>query len=90
MKVKNAERNETAFVVGLIAGLLGLWGLAHILNDKIGTGLLWMFIGLPIVAILLGGLTALTAGIGGCIAMPLYVYFVYRQAKSGASNDFLP
>ena len=49
-----------------------------------------MFIGLPIVAILLGGLTALTAGIGGCIAMPLYVYFVYRQAKSGASNDFLP
>lgn len=84
MKVKNDERNETAFVVGLLAGLFGLWGLAHILNNKIGTGLLWMFIGAPIVIIFLGALTLLTAGIGGLIALPLHVYIVYRHAKSGA------
>lgn len=84
MKVKNDERNETAFVVGLLAGLFGLWRLAHILNNKIGTGLLWMFIGAPIVIIFLGALTLLTAGIGGLIALPLHVYIVYRHAKSGA------
>ena len=84
MKVKNEQRNETAFVVGLLAGIFGLWGLAHILNNKIGTGLLWMFIGAPIVIILLGALTFLTAGIGGLIALPLWVYIIYRHAKSGA------
>lgn len=84
MKVKNEQRNETAFVVGLLAGLFGLWGLSHILNNKIGTGLLWMFIGAPIVIIFLGALTILTAGIGGLIALPLHVYIVYRHAKSGA------
>lgn len=84
MKVKNEQRNETAFVVGLLAGLFGLWGLAHILNNKIGTGLLWMFIGAPIIILLLGALTILTAGIGGLIALPLHVYIVYRHAKSGA------
>ena len=86
MKAKNAERNETAFVVGLIAGLFGLWGLAHILNDKVGTGILWMFIGAPIVMLILGAITLLTAGIGAIITLPLHIYFVYRHAKSGASS----
>lgn len=89
MKAKNAERNETAFAVGLIAGLFGLWGLAHILNDKIGTGILWMFIGAPIIMLLLGAITLLTAGIGAIITLPLHVYLVYRHAKNGASRAFL-
>lgn len=25
------QRNKTAFVVGLISGLFGIWGLAHVL-----------------------------------------------------------
>ena len=79
-------RNQTAFVVGVIAGLFGLWGLAHILNDKVGAGLLWMFIGAPVVLGILYGSAALTAGIGLCVAMPLHIYVVYVQAKNGASN----
>ncbi len=89
MKAKNAERNETAFAVGLIAGLFGLWGLAHILNDKIGTGILWMFIGAPIIMLLLAAITLLTAGLGAIITLPLHVYLVYRHAKNGASRAFL-
>ena len=89
MKVKNAERNETAFTVGLIAGIFGLWGLAHILNDKVGMGILWMFIGAPIVMLILGAITFLTAGIGAIITLPLHIYFVYRHAKSGASNAWV-
>jgi len=79
-------RNQAAFVVGVVAGLFGFWGLAHILNDKVGTGLLWMFIGAPIVLGILYGSAVLTAGIGLCVALPLHVYFVYVQAKNGASN----
>ena len=89
MKNKNTERNETAFVVGLLAGIFGLWGLAHILNNKIGTGLLWMFIGAPIIMLILGAITFLTAGIGAIIALPLHVYLVYRHARNGASSSFL-
>ena len=84
MKAKNEERNQTAFTVGLIAGLFGLWGLAHILNDRIGAGLVWMFIGAPFVFIALGGLTLLTAGVGAIIAFPIYVYLVYKHARGGA------
>ncbi len=85
MKPKNTERNETAFTVGLIAGLFGLWGLAHLLNHKVGMGIFWMFIGAPIVLLILAGITVITAGIGAIIALPLHVYFVYRHAKNGAS-----
>lgn len=79
-------RNQTAFVAGVIAGLFGFWGLAHILNDKVGSGLLWMFIGAPVIMGLLYGSAMLTAGIGLCVAMPLHIYIVYVQAKNGASN----
>ena len=79
-------RNQTAFVVGVIAGLFGLWGLAHILNDKVGTGLLWMFIGGPLLLALLYGGAMMTAGVGLCLALPLHVYLVYVQAKNGANR----
>ena len=85
--LRQAEpRNQTAFVIGVIAGLFGFWGLAHILNDKVGSGLLWMFIGAPVILSLLYGSAILTAGAGLCVAMPLHIYIVYVQAKNGASN----
>ena len=85
--MKQAEpRNQTAFVVGVIAGLFGFWGLAHILNDKVGKGILWMFIGAPVILGILYGSAVMTAGIGLIIALPLHIYIVYVQAKNGASN----
>lgn len=81
-----APRNETAFILGVIAGLFGIWGLSYVLNDKVGTGCLWMFIVGPGIAALLVGLTLMTAGLGAILALPLWLYIVYAQAKSGASN----
>ncbi len=79
-------RNETAFIIGIIAGLFGIWGLSHVLNDKVGTGCLWMFIVGPALAALLGGLTLATGGLGAIAALPLWLYIVYVQAKNGASK----
>ncbi|MCY4464137.1 MAG: hypothetical protein OXE46_01220 [Chloroflexi bacterium] len=76
-------RNKTAFTIGLIAGIFGLWGLAHIINDKVGSGIVWMFVGMPIAAILMGGLAA--TGIGAIAVPPLWIYSVYSHAKNGAS-----
>ena len=79
-------RNETAFVIGVIAGLIGIWGLAHVLNDKVLPGCLWMFIIGPALAAILGGIAIATAGIGALVAIPLWLYLVYTQAKNGASR----
>ncbi len=81
-----APRNQAAFVVGILAGFFGIWGLAHILNDKVGMGCLWMFIVGPILGVLLGSFIVATAGVGAVIALPLWVLIVYQQAKNGASN----
>ena len=76
-------RNKTAFTIGVLASIFGLWGLAHILNGKIGSGLLWMIFGMPLALGLVMGIAA--TGIGAIVALPLWVYFGYAHAKSGAS-----
>ena len=84
----NAEepRNQTAFVIGILAGIFGIWGLSYILNNKVGTGCLWMLIVGPALAMLLGGVIFATGGIGAIVILPLWFYIVYTQAKNGASN----
>ena len=42
------ERNNAAFIVGVIAGIFGLLGLAHLFNGKVGSGLALIFLGTPI------------------------------------------
>lgn len=84
---RTEPRNQTAFVVGVIAGLFGIWGLSHVLNGKLGFGCLWMLIVGPTLGGLLGGIVAATAGIGAVIALPLWLWIVYVQAKNGASNN---
>ena len=79
-------RNDTAFIIGLIAGLFGIWGLALILNDKLGMGCLWMFIVGPLLAGILGGIIVFTAGLGAIVALPLWLYIVYSQANNGATR----
>ncbi len=79
-------RNQTAFVLGAIAGLFGVWGLSHVLNNKVGSGCLWMLIIGPVLAGILGGAIVATGGLGAVVVVPLWLYIVYAQAKSGASN----
>ena len=79
--------NQTAFVVGLIAGLFGFWGLAHLINGKLGSGLLWLFIGGPLVSGILLAIILATAFIGAIVALPLHVYIVYKVSKSGARSN---
>ena len=78
-------RNQTAFVIGIIAGFFGIWGLSHVLNDKVGSGCLWMFIVGPGIMMLLAGITLASAGAGAILVFPLWLYIVYMQAKNGAS-----
>lgn len=84
--VSMPQRNDTAFVVGLIGGLFGIWGLAHVLNDKVGMGCLWMLIVGPAIGAILGGIAVATAGLGAIVILPLWLYIVYIQAKNGATR----
>lgn len=51
MKDNQEAFNERAFIVGLLTGLFGLWGIAHLINKRLATGLLAMFVFMPVCAI---------------------------------------
>ncbi len=80
-------RNNTAFIIGLIAGLFGIWGLAHILNDKLGMGCLWFLIVGPAIAGVLVGIIIATGGLAAIVILPLWLYIVYKQASNGAARN---
>lgn len=82
-------RNDTAFIIGLIAGLFGIWGLAHILNDKLGMGCLWFFIVGPAIAGVLVGIIIATGGLAAIVILPLWLYIVYKQASNGAARNLV-
>ncbi len=76
------ERNNSAFIIGVIAGVFGFLGLAHLFNGKVGSGLALLLLGTPIYGFL--WLVVLGTGIG-IFAIPLHFVIVWRHAKSGAS-----
>ena len=84
-----AERNNAAFVVGVLGGLFGLLGIAHIFNHKAGRGLVYLFVGTVCYWIfLLFLLTALT-NIGSSLwvaAVAIHLVIIWQHAKRGASN----
>lgn len=51
MKDNQEAFNERAFIVGLLTGLFGLWGIAHLINKRLAAGLLAMFVFMPVCAI---------------------------------------
>lgn len=76
--------NQTALIVGFLAAIfLGIFGLGHLLNGKVGTGILYWILGwliwLPLLVLI-----SLT-GIGACFALPLHIWVSYSQAKNGAT-----
>lgn len=84
-----AERNNAAFVVGVLGGLFGLLGIAHIFNHKVLRGLVYLFIGTVCYWIfLLFLLTALT-NIGSSLwiaAVAIHLVIIWQHAKRGASS----
>ena len=77
-------RNQSAFIVGFITGVFGLWGVAHFMNGKIGSGILWLIFGPILAGIAITVFSTITLGIGLILAIPLWLLMVYAQAKSGA------
>lgn len=78
-------RNQTALIVGFIAGVFGLWGVAHFMNGKIGSGILWLIFGPILAGIAITVFSTITLGVGLILAIPLWLLMVYAQAKSGAT-----
>lgn len=76
------ERNNAAFIVGVIAGILGLLGLAHLFNGKVGTGLALIFLGTPLYVVF--WIAVLATGIG-IFAIPLHFVVIWQNAKRGAA-----
>lgn len=79
--------NKTAFWIGFIATFFGLFGLAHMFNDRILKGLLYLFVLGPLFIFVLSFITALTAGVGIIVTVPLYFVGAWRHAKKGAKKD---
>lgn len=78
-------RNQTALIVGFVAGVFGLWGVAHFMNGKIGSGILWLIFGPILAGIAITVFSTITLGIGILLAIPLWLLMVYAQAKGGAT-----
>jgi len=84
-----AERNNAAFVVGVIAGLFGVLGIAHIFNHKAGRGLVYLFAGTVCYWIFLLLLLSALVNIGSSLwiaAVAIHLAIIWQHAKRGASS----
>ena len=84
-----AERNNAAFVVGVLGGLFGLLGIAHIFNHKAGRGLVYLFIGTVCYWIFLLLLLSALVNIGSSLwiaAVAIHLVIIWQHAKRGAGS----
>lgn len=84
-----AERNNAAFVVGVLGGLFGLLGIAHIFNHKAGRGLVYLFVGTVCYWIFLLLLLSALVNIGSSLwiaAVAIHLVIIWQHAKRGAST----
>ncbi|MCB9452589.1 MAG: hypothetical protein H6672_14220 [Anaerolineaceae bacterium] len=87
MGMAGAKRNDTAFIIGLLVAIfLGIFGMAHLLNGKVGTGILYWVLGWVVWAPLLILISA--TGVGACLMIPLHIWVSYSQAKNGATISY--
>ena len=84
-----AERNNAAFVVGVLGGLFGLLGIAHIFNHKVLRGLVYLFVGTVcywiFLLLLLTALTNISASLW-IAAVAIHLVIIWRHAKRGAGS----
>ena len=84
-----AERNNAAFVVGVLGGLFGLLGIAHIFNHKVGRGLVYLFVGTVCYWIFLLLLFSALINIGSSLwiaAVAIHPVIIWQHAKRGAGS----
>lgn len=78
--------NQTALIVGfLVAFFTGIFGVASLINGKAGGFFKYFLLGI-VWFILAIALSAVTAGLFGCIALPLHIYLAYSWSKEGATT----
>ena len=82
-----STRNQLAFAIGLCTGMFGLWGVAHVLNNKVVTGLAVMFFLTPAVAAILIGVAIASASSLACLVVPVWLLLAYAQAADGAQLE---
>lgn len=83
------ERNNAAFVVGVLGGLFGLLGIAHIFNHKVGRGLIYLFVGTVCYWIFLLLLLSALINIGSglwIVAVAIHLVIIWQHAKRGAGS----
>ena len=80
------KRNDFALVIGLLAGIFGLWGVAHVLNNKVVPGCVFLLVFGPVAAGFLATATIASASSLACAAFPIWLLLVYAQASAGASR----
>ncbi len=83
-----AERNDAAFVAGVLIGLIGFMGVAHIFNHKLLRGLVYLIVGSVLYWILLLVLAAIlnTLKLSLLLLLVVHVAIVWQQAKHGAGR----
>ena len=77
------NENRNAYIVGLIAGLVGIYGLAHMLNGQFGTGFLWLILG-GVINFIFASIAIATLGLALLVLIPAHIVIVHKVAKSGA------
>ncbi|MCS6836140.1 MAG: hypothetical protein NZ750_09010 [Anaerolineae bacterium] len=75
---------KTIHLIGFIAGIFGLYGVAHLLNRKILSGILWLLIGGPMFLTIMWTIAAVTV-IGIPIGLALHFIVPWHVSKNGAA-----
>ncbi len=77
----NGPSPDTAYILNLLLGLFGFFGIGHMYAGRTGEGAVMLIVGI-LANILFGFLAAITAGFFACIAIPFYILFAILSANS--------
>lgn len=77
----NGPSPDTAYILNLLLGILGFFGIGHMYAGRTGDGAAMLIVGI-LANILFGFLAAITAGFFACIAIPFYILFAILSANS--------
>lgn len=78
------QMNNTAFIVGfLVALIFGFFGVSHLFNGRIGSFILYFFLGLLWVAFFVT-LSIVSFGVCALGLLPLHIILAYITSRDGS------
>lgn len=86
----DAKRNEAAFMIGVLGGLFGLLGIAHIFNHNIPRGLAWLIFGTGLYWVFLLIVAAILSSIANVlivIEIAIHLLVIWKHSNHGARID---